>query len=1078
MTSMVRRPLIAVAALAFATATPIATATDVALRPINAGGLIKPNVLIGWDNTTSMNWELIVPTKQGMLWWNSSTKSTWDASGKYYDNTGTGYGVLFPIFASADIGGNYWDLDGSYGAALPPTKQFAAMWSKDYNPLYYDPSKTYTPWAPAHNGSSLRIYGNAAPTAAPSNPGLATTVSRNLTLVQTPWASGGYNMKAGMIVPVGAKSGSTTYTSETTLSKDAYVVINYYWPTYWRKEACTVTVNDETCAHAPDGATLRRVQIADGTPEMQNFANWWSYYRSRLLMGAAATGKAFEYLSGVRVGVSRFNPTNTVTMYDAEASTDASNLKRAAGFIYQSSIDSGTRTLDTLVHLGDQFRNNTNVIQYSCQRNNAFIVTDGYADRTPTATPPAYSTSTYGSSWPFSNTPTNTIANAALSYYTGRNASNVQFIRSDLALGNVPVLGTAGDPSADRNTNLHVNTYAVTLGVKGKIWPGITNAYTATPFTWPTPDIDSQETIDDLWHATINGRGLMFETSDAFETAARMVEVIEDMTQARGGQAALAVNSVDLAAGDGRIYAASYDGKGWAGDISAYAINRDTGAIAATKTWSASDRLTARTAARVMATSSGTQGIAFTDANLTGFSVDEVAYLRGSRSGEGTRFRTRRGLLGAVINAQPRVTDGVVYATTGEGFLHAFDSQTGDELWAFAPASVRDMLRVTTQRTWAFKTLLDGSPQVATVDGRQLLLVGRGVAGTGVMALDVTDPKDITTEDALATRWKWEFPTTQGITTAGLSIGRPLVVKTQSHGTVVLIAQGYNGSSNDGKGRVFMIDALSGTLKATLEISSGTSGNPGLAHLNALSERDGTVRYVYGGDERGNLWRFDLVNLSSARVASLLDPSGAGQAITAPPDIARINGERVVTIGTGRLLGVADFVSAAQPQIQSFYAIKDNGTAITAPRTQLVAKSLTLVDGKRTLSGPEFSWNSGLGWYFDLPSGQQAQTAPSIARGLVAFTTNNMSNSNCAGSAAIYAIDLKLGTKPATSDHVSLLFPNVTLSGSKLLALRNPVGNKDMVYPGQDSSGGSSSPTFGGPTALPSRKNAWRIIHR
>lgn len=1096
MTLLADRSLAVVATFALVATCQIAVATDVALRPINAGGLIKPNVLIGWDNTTSMNWELIVPTKQGMLWWNSSTKSAWDASGKYYSDTGTGYGVLFPIFASSDTGGNYWDLDGSYGAALPPTKQFAAMWSKDYNPLYYDPSKTYTPWAPAHNGTNLRTYGNAAPTAALSNPGLATTVSRDLTVVQAPWASGGYNMKAGMIVPAGAKKGTTTYTTETTLTSDALVVINYYWPTYWKKEACTVTANDETCARAPDGATLRRVQIAAGTPEMQNFANWWSYYRNRLLMGAAATGKAFEYLTGVRMGVSRFNPTNAVTMYDADSTSDASNLKRAAGFIYQSNIDSGTRTLDTLVFLGEQFRSNTNVIQYSCQRNNAFIVTDGYADRSPTLTPPTYSTSTYGGTWPFSNTPSGTIANVALSYYTGRNASNTQFIRPDLPTGNVLPLGSVGEAGADRNTNLHVNTYAITLGVKGKIWPGITNAYTATPFTWPTPDIDTQETIDDLWHATINGRGLMFEASDAFETAARMVESIEDMTQVRGGQAALTVSTADLATSDGRVYAATYDGKGWSGDISAYSVNKATGAIATTKTWSASDQLNARGEARVMATSDGAKGIPFE--SVSGFSADEIAYLRGSRTGEGTRFRTRRGLLGAVINAQPRVADGVVYASTGEGFVHAFDADTGRELWAFAPASVRDSLRLTTQRTWAFKTLLDGSPQLATVNGKRYLLVSRGIAGTGVMALDVTDPKSIKTQEDLAARWKWEFPTSQMplITTAGLSIGTPLVLPTASHGPVVVLTQGYNGPSNDGNARVYLLAAETGAVLHTFVVNGGlpsapqTTGNPGLVHLSALNERDGKVRYVYGGDERGNLWRFDLVDLTTTRVARLSDPAGVGQPITSAPELIRINGRTVVIVGTGRLLGTADFVGSTQPQIQSFYALKDDGTTISNPRSQLVAKTLTTVNGRQTLSGANVSWDTGLGWYFDLPSGQQANTDPVIGRGVVAFLTNSMSTSSCRGNAALYAVDVRSGTNPTVGRDVSMQISGTTTSAATLMATTGSSGstgtgtNSGQAGSGevkviwQTADGQIQGTNIGNPAGLPSRKNAWRIIHR
>lgn len=202
--------------------------------------------------------------------------------------------------------------------------------------------------------------------------------------------------------------------------------------------------------------------------------------------------------------------------------------------------------------------------------------------------------------------------------------------------------------------------------------------------------------IDDLWHATVNGRGQMFESTDAFETAARIVESFEDMTQMRAGQSALSLDTPDLLGGNGLIYAARYDGKNWAGDIEAYGVTKATGVIAATPTWSAATILGTRSAARLMATSHGGAGIAFTAANLTSLftgnpdqqlSSADVDYLRGNRSGEGTTYRTRRSLLGAVINAQPLVLDGVIYASTGEGSRSAGSGSSRPRKASPPPAS-------------------------------------------------------------------------------------------------------------------------------------------------------------------------------------------------------------------------------------------------------------------------------------------------------------------------------------------------------------------------------------------------------
>ena len=91
--------------------------------------------------------------------------------------------------------------------------------------------------------------------------------------------------------------------------------------------------------------------------------------------------------------------------------------------------------------------------------------------------------------------------------------------------------------------------------------------------------------------------------------------------------------------------------------------------------------------------------MAFTAANVAatvnpggvyGNDAAVIDYLRGDRSGEGTAFRPRTSLMGAVINSEPVVArdEGVVYVASGEGMLHAFDTSAGNpgnELWAFVP---------------------------------------------------------------------------------------------------------------------------------------------------------------------------------------------------------------------------------------------------------------------------------------------------------------------------------------------------------------------------------------------------------
>ncbi len=70
-----------------------------------------------------------------------------------------------------------------------------------------------------------------------------------------------------------------------------------------------------------------------------------------------------------------------------------------AGIFYETNGNGGTPTRETLKYIGEQYRNNNGVIQYACQRNNAFIVTDGFANNGG-VTPPVYNKATWGAACP------------------------------------------------------------------------------------------------------------------------------------------------------------------------------------------------------------------------------------------------------------------------------------------------------------------------------------------------------------------------------------------------------------------------------------------------------------------------------------------------------------------------------------------------------------------------------------------------------------------------------------------------------------------------------------------------------
>lgn len=1092
--------VVSVAALGALLSAPAAQATDVARLPLKASVLAKPNVIFGMDDSGSMDWEVLLDTASGLFWWHKDDGGWSTSAGKPRRTSSyRPYAYLFPVGSATE--GQLYNYSADWGGALPPTPQFAWLRSSKFNPLYYDPAVTYKPWSPAYLDGAKRSYADASPGAAPIH---GAYPSGQKLALDTQWDNTNANFlkrddeytflfQNGMFVP------DDRTTTNGTCAKDAvqtagqcWAGVPYYPATYWQPETCTV--DNVSCAAAPDGTTLKRHEIkpanyattAEYDAAMQNFANWFTYYRKRKLMLAGSMGKVIEDLTGLRLGVMEFTDasatTPTVPMYDTDASAAASNGLAVAGQFYKNAMSAeGTPTHATVKHIAKQFGSNTNIVQYACQRNSMFIVTDGFSNTTSISVP-SYDSSKFGGTAPYTTTPTGSLADLALAYYTNR-------LRTDLAAGKVPP--SASDaPNADKNTDLHINTYAISLGVRGSLWPNTVDPFETAP-TWPTPVADDPSMIDDQWHATINGRGLMYLATNPTDTAEGIQKVFNDIISQTGAQGGVAVSTVNLARGDNRAYFGTYNPAGWAGDVTAHPIDPVSGSVDAdTVSWSAAAVLDARDwTTRVIASYNGSAGVGFTAAGVGsdvnpsaqyGSDADVFAYLRGDRSKEGTQFRKRVSLIGAVINSEPAVqrTQNVVYVQSGEGMLHAIDTASataGAELWAFVPRSVLASIGETSERGYVFSSLLDGSPTVGPIVGSKTLLVaGTGAAGRSFHAIDVTSPRGLSETD-LAAKVKWEFPSVGDSTTqakVGQALGRPRIVKTVDGKSAVLVTSGYN--NNDGRGRLWMLELdTAGNISATHEFDTGvgsTTVDAGLAQVSAYLEDNGTVRYAYAGDLLGNVWRFDLKDKGTpVKLAVLKDAAGNLQPVTAAPELTEIEGKRVIVVGTGRLLHIGDFGST---RTQTMYAIADGATLSNA-RSSLVAQ--TYNQGTDTISSNPVDFASDRGWYVDLPAGQQANTQPTIANGALAFTTNTSGATDCSASSRLYVLDLLTGGKFNGADFVSVeISPTANSSGVTALST---TGQK-IVGSGQDADGKPWEREIVKTQAITPAKNAWREIRR
>jgi type IV pilus assembly protein PilY1 len=477
---------------------------------------------------------------------------------------------------------------------------------------------------------------------------------------------------------------------------------------------------------------------------------------------------------------------------------------------------------------------------------------------------------------------------------------------------------------------------------------------------------------------------------------------------------------------------------------------------------------------RKIATFNGTNGIPFTWASLgptlqnrlntptsppgpsDGASV--LAYLRGDRSKENSDYRQRTHILGDIINAEavyvppPRSNYAdpgyaafktaqasrpkMLYQGANDGMLHAFDADTGAEVWAYVPGvllntplsatytNTSSLVNLSLRTGFAHRYYVDATPAVSDVDlyntsgnlplpatpptdWHTILVGGLGKGGRGYFALDITNPGASSDAD-VAAKVLWEFPnastpTCSNVNTQdgcrqniGYSFGTPVIVKTQAKGWVVLVTSGYNNGTDtggDGKGHLFVLDAKTGALIKDIRTGAGTATSPsGLAYISAYAQNadvDATTDYVYGGDLEGNVWRFDLTGSVGSwnvkKIATLVEAAGNPQPITTPPELAELAtlGKRVIYVGTGQYLGESDIPGASganshATQTQSLYALLDDLSAhplINPLRSNLVQQTISVSGSTATVTASNVNWNAKKGWFVDFPN--TSATTPS-----------------------------------------------------------------------------------------------------
>ena len=511
-----------------------------------------------------------------------------------------------------------------------------------------------------------------------------------------------------------------------------------------------------------------------------------------------------------------------------------------------------------------------------------------------------------------------------------------------------------------------------------------------------------------------------------------------------GYVSAVDMNNYDLSSGASVAYRGDFFRGNWDGDLVAH--NIATSGATSLK-WQARDLLATQAwdTGRKIFTMNGTTGVPFTwNATPTATTLSAtqqtalggdpqgrylLEFTRGNSQYEGTSFRPRLSKLGDIIHSRPYYvkhssTVERVYVGANDGMLHAFDAADGKEVFAYIPSMLIPKLSQYAVNPYVnHKYGVDGLLSVADFtnsgSAMKLLAGGMGAGAKGLFALDITNPTPAAeTAAAAAALAKWEI--TEASTdfgNLGHVYGAPQIVKLNNGKQVVLVPNGIN--SINGNASLFVVDAVLGTLLA--EVSADSSGpDNGLTGIAAADlNGDGTVDYVYGGDLKGNLWKFNFSTTSYPTAATALFTPTAATArpiMAAPAISAHPSGGVLVNFGTGKLLETADLTTTTNEYLYGVWdSAKATGTTFSEPVLTTALTSATPALTYRVASKVTVDYAKGAkGWRITLAGGERLVGGDTLVdSGRFVITTTVPDSASTNYGAWLLEVDALTGSGPA-----------------------------------------------------------------
>ena len=602
---------------------------------------VEPNIMVLNDDSGSMDFGIMTENTGGTIFLGTY---------EYYHaqpDTGVAAGAQSPAANLAVF--NFVVPSEDFLIAQGVAAPFAGVWrarNVDYNRIYYNPETTYRPWKGVNNAGNT--YANATITNAlfdpydPAQGGMDVTATT--TYVTDCAAPECTAAGIGFVTTVDPTTGAATTTLPT------FTVTNYYPARYYVwTDSDNDNIVDEGDAHqfieirsvgctagATCPTTFTRSKYSNTTQlgrsdcgtdngngtvtcsyaeEIQNFANWFQYYRKRDLIAKAALSNVIEDANLARIGYATLHNNNNVRTQVASMnfSTASGNKRALLDNIFTTRPEGGTPLRENLHEVGRYFEcSNENIFgtaasapgnincpvqaapHGTCQTNTTLLLTDGFYNGNPIDADNVTPSATYNpSNASFSANINNNDGDANTNFDGGAFAAVETLTLADVAMhyyerdlhstlkNEVPTTIRDVNRNPDPNSNpltledslhQHMKTYSVGFGVNGSLASMPANPTTA--FTWPDPGLGDREKIDDLRHAAYNGRGDFANANNTEALLQTLDELFDEIGNGQGAASSVAFNSQTIEA-DSLVFRAFFDTKFNTGSLVAQRINPD-----------------------------------------------------------------------------------------------------------------------------------------------------------------------------------------------------------------------------------------------------------------------------------------------------------------------------------------------------------------------------------------------------------------------------------------------------------------------------------------------------------------------